>query len=44
MGKIGVETFPTARDLFSATLLSPGHTLKDGYAWFRGVQLPPEAY
>jgi pimeloyl-ACP methyl ester carboxylesterase len=38
MGKVGVETFPRLGDLLSATLLSPGYSLKDGYAWFRGVQ------
>ena len=38
MGKVGVETFPNTRDLLSAVLLSPGYSLKDGYAWFRGVQ------
>lgn len=38
MGKVSVETFPTVRGLLSATLLSPGYSLKDGYAWFKGVQ------
>lgn len=38
MGKVGVETFPTTRDLLCAAFLSPGYALKDGYAWVRGAQ------
>lgn len=38
LGKVSTETFPRMRDLLSATLLSPGYSLKDAYAWFRGVQ------
>jgi len=38
LGRVGVETFPNLRDLMSATLFSPGYTLKDGVAFFRGVQ------
>lgn len=38
LGRVGVETFPNLRDLVSAALFSPGYTLKDGYAFFRGIQ------
>jgi pimeloyl-ACP methyl ester carboxylesterase len=38
LGKVGVETFPNLRDLLSATLFSPGYSLKDGYAFFKGAQ------
>jgi pimeloyl-ACP methyl ester carboxylesterase len=38
MGKVGVETFPNLRDLMSASLLSPGYSLRDGFAFFRGIQ------
>jgi pimeloyl-ACP methyl ester carboxylesterase len=38
LGRVGVETFPRVRDLLSAALFSPGYTLKDGTALFRGAQ------
>ncbi|HEU5437655.1 MAG TPA: alpha/beta hydrolase [Ktedonobacterales bacterium] len=38
LGRVGVETFPTLRDLLSAMLFSPGYSLKDGIAFFRGIQ------
>ena len=38
MGKVSVETFPTMRDLLSAALFSPGYSLRDGVAFFRGIQ------
>jgi pimeloyl-ACP methyl ester carboxylesterase len=38
LGRVGVETFPRLRDLVSATLFSPGYTLRDGAAFFRGVK------
>jgi len=38
LGKVGVETFPTLRDLLHATLFTPGYTLRDGVAFFRGAQ------
>jgi pimeloyl-ACP methyl ester carboxylesterase len=39
LGRVGVETFPRLRDLVSATLFAPGYTLRDGAAFFRGVQI-----
>ena len=38
MGKLGVETFPNVKDMLSAAFLSPGYSLKDGFAFFRGIQ------
>jgi pimeloyl-ACP methyl ester carboxylesterase len=38
LGRVGVETFPRLRDLLSATLFSAGYTLRDGAAFFSGIQ------
>jgi pimeloyl-ACP methyl ester carboxylesterase len=38
MGKVGVDTFPNLGDMVSAALFSPGYSLRDSYAFFRGIQ------
>jgi pimeloyl-ACP methyl ester carboxylesterase len=38
MGKVAVDAFPNMRDVLSAALFSPGYSLKDSFAFFRGNQ------